>query len=155
MLANELETLFDSILQGMGYELLLVEIKGSGADSLLRVYIDSPNGIGLEDCEAVSHELSAALDVADVMAEAYRLEVSSPGLDRPLVKAHHFERFTGYEAKLQMRLPVEGRKRFRGEIIGVQEDMLHLKVDGSEVALPIENIDRARLVPDYDALENR
>lgn len=152
MLVNELETLFDPILEGMGYELLLVEIKGAGTDCLLRVYIDSPNGIGLEDCEAVSHELSAALDVADVMAEAYRLEVSSPGLDRPLVKAAHFERFAGYETKLQTRLPVEGRKRFRGEIIKVQDELLHLKVDGSEVSLSIDNIDRARLVPDFGDL---
>ena len=150
MLLNKLEALFEPILEGMGYELLLTEIKGAGTDCLVRVFIDSPNGIGLEDCEAVSRELSAAMDVADLITEAYRLEVSSPGMDRPLVKAAHFERFVGSEAKLQTRLPVEGRRRFRGEILGVQDEILQLKVDGSEVSLPLESIDKARLVPVFD-----
>ncbi len=150
MLETQLETMFDPILADLGYELLLVEIRGGGQETLLRVYIDGPNGIGLEDCEAASRDMSAALDVADLMPEAYTLEVSSPGLDRPLAKLRHFEQFAGQEARVQTRLPVEGRKRFRGKILGLRDEAVCMEVDGKEVVLPFEKIDKARLVPVFD-----
>lgn len=149
MLSTQLESIFEPILADLGYELLLVEIKGGGQDCLLRVYIDGPNGIGLGDCEAASREMSAALDVADVIAEAYTLEVSSPGLDRPLAKLKHFEQFAGQVARVQMRLPVEGRRRFRGVITAVEGETVCLKVDGNAVVLPFEMIEKARLVPEF------
>ncbi len=152
MLSTQLESIFEPILADLGYELLLVEIKGGGEDCLLRVYIDGPNGIGLGDCEAASREMSAAMDVADVIAEAYTLEVSSPGLDRPLTKRVHFEQFTGQTVRIQMRQAVDGRRRFRGVITGLDNDNVCLEVDGAAVALPFELIEKARLVPDFNSI---
>ena len=129
----------------MGYE--LVDLQVSNRGRLLRLFIDKPGGIGLEDCAAVSRQLSRVLEVEGV--EYDRLEVSSPGLDRPLRKAQDFARFAGQKAEVRMRTAdASGRRRFVGVLRGENEGRVSLELDGQTVALAIEDIDRARLVPE-------
>ena len=129
----------------MGYE--LVDLQVSNRGGLLRLFIDKPGGIGLEDCAAVSRQLTRVLEVEGV--EYDRLEVSSPGLDRPLRKAQDFARFAGQRADVRMRTAdASGRRRFVGVLRGENEGRVSLELDGQTVALAIEDIDRARLVPE-------
>ena len=129
----------------MGYD--LVDLQVSNRGGLLRLFIDKPGGIGLEDCAAVSRQLSRVLEVEGV--EYDRLEVSSPGLDRPLRKAQDFARFAGQKADVRMRTAdASGRRRFVGVLRGENEGRVSLELDGQTVALAIEDIDRARLVPE-------
>ncbi len=134
----------------MGYELVGVEHRPQGGGSeLLRVYIDKPAGIGLEDCTAVSHQLSGVLDVEDPIAGEYALEVSSPGLDRPLFDLAHFEHFAGSQAKVKLNRALDGRRNFRGQLVGVEGDDVLMLVDGETYRLPFGQIDSARLVPEF------
>lgn len=129
----------------MGYE--LVDLQVSNRGGLLRLFIDKPGGIGLEDCAAVSRQLCRVLEVEGV--EYDRLEVSSPGLDRPLRKAQDFARFAGQKAEVRMRKPdASGRRRFVGVLRGENGGRVSLELEGQTLALAIEEIDRARLVPD-------
>jgi ribosome maturation factor RimP len=129
----------------MGYE--LVDLQVSNRGGLLRLFIDKPGGIGLEDCAAVSRQLTRVLEVEGV--EYDRLEVSSPGLDRPLRKARDFARFAGQKADVRMRTAdASGRRRFVGVLRGENDGRVSLELDGQTVALAIEDIDRARLVPE-------
>jgi ribosome maturation factor RimP len=114
----------------------------------VRVFIDHPHGISLDDCEKVSLAVSALLDVEDPLPGQYNLEVSSPGLDRKLTKVEHFQRFTGEIVKVQMRFPIEGRKRFRGTLVSSNDENIVVEVDGEPHSLPMATIDTARLVPD-------
>lgn len=139
----ELQALIEPTLVGMGYELVALERVGRG---LLRVYIDSPNGIGVEDCAKVSNQLTRVFMVENV--DYSRLEVSSPGLDRPLVKRADFERFAGEMATIKLRLPTEaGRKKFVGRLAGLVDDMLNLETESGPMAIALADIDSARLVP--------
>ncbi len=147
MLTDRLNELLEPIVNDLGYELVYLELVGDGNDRILRLFIDHAEGIGLEDCEVVSREVSATMDVEDPISGNYRLEVSSPGLDRPLAKAEHFEQFAGQEVRVQMQFPIEGRRRFRGRILGVEAEVVRLDVDGVEVELTIAGMERARLVP--------
>ena len=151
MMQEQVQALLEPLVEKLGYELVCLELQGSGQNSLLRLYIDAPQGIGLEDCERVSREVSATMDVADPISGSYRLEVSSPGLDRPLAKPEHFRRFAGRQAKLQMRAPVEGRRRFAGRLLGLEQNEIVIEVDGSSFRLPLEQVEKARLVPEYAA----
>lgn len=151
MMQEQVQALLEPLVENLGYELVCLELQGSGQNSLLRLYIDAPQGIGLEDCERVSREVSATMDVADPISGSYRLEVSSPGLDRPLAKPEHFRRFAGRQAKLQMRAPVEGRRRFAGRLLGLEQNEIVIEVDGSSFRLPLEQVEKARLVPEYAA----
>lgn len=129
----------------MGYE--LVDLQVSNRGGLLRLFIDKPGGIGLEDCAAVSRQLCRVLEVEGV--EYDRLEVSSPGLDRPLRKAQDFARFAGQKAEVRMRKPdASGRRRFVGVLRGENGGRVSLELEGQTLALAIEEIDRARLVPE-------
>ncbi len=150
MMQERVQALLEPLVESLGYELVCLELHGAGNNSLLRLYIDSPDGIGLEDCERVSREVSAAMDVADPISSSYRLEVSSPGLDRPLAKPEHFRRYAGCQAKVQMRVPVNGRRRFAGKLAGLEQDEILIEVDGSSYRLPLGQVEKARLVPDYD-----
>ena len=139
------EELIAPVVTGMGYE--LVDLQVSNRGGLLRLFIDKPGGIGLEDCAAVSRQLIRVLEVEGV--EYDRLEVSSPGLDRPLRKAQDFARFAGQKADVRMRTPdASGRRRFVGVLRGENEGRVSLELEGQTVALAIEDIDRARLVPE-------
>lgn len=139
------EELIAPVVTGMGYE--LVDLQVSNRGGLLRLFIDKPGGIGLEDCAAVSRQLTRVLEVEGV--EYDRLEVSSPGLDRPLRKAQDFARFAGQKADVRMRTAdASGRRRFVGVLRGENEGRVSLELDGQTVALAIADIDRARLVPE-------
>ena len=150
MLQERVQALLEPLVESLGYELVCLELLGSGSNALLRLYIDGPQGIGLEDCERVSREVSATMDVANPISGSYRLEVSSPGLDRPLAKPEHFQRYAGRQAKVQMRMPIEGRRRFAGRLLGLEQDEIVIEVDGSSFRLPLEQVEKARLVPEYD-----
>jgi len=135
----------------MGYELVGVEYlsQGRSGGSVLRIYIDSPDGIVLDDCSRVSHQVSGILDVEDPIEENYSLEVSSPGLDRPLFGRRDFERFTGSLVSLKLRAKISGQRRFKGELQGIEEDDVLLAVDGEIFRLPLDQIDKAKLVPEF------
>ncbi len=139
--AMHLSHLIESTLVGMGYELVALERIGRG---LLRVYIDQPAGISLTDCERVSRQLSRVFEVENVDYD--RMEVSSPGLDRPLVKAADFDRFAGHKAKIQLSRPLGGRKRFNGVLVGMCEGQVVLQIDAGEVRIALDDIEKARLV---------
>jgi ribosome maturation factor RimP len=141
----DLQTLIEPTLAGMGYELVALERAGGG---LLRLYIDKPEGIVVEDCVQVSNQLTRMFMVENVDYE--RLEVSSPGMDRPLVKATDFIRFAGERALVKLHAPLDGRKKFTGILRGEADGILQLEVDAVIVAIPLADIDSARLSPDFD-----
>ncbi len=144
-----LQDLLEPAITALGCELVGIEYRPSGKHSLLRVYIDKPEGVTVDDCSAVSYQVSGLLDVEDPVPGNYTLEVSSPGLDRPLFQARDFERFAGQEVKVRMRFPVEGQRNFRGLLQGLQEQLVVIQEqDGKRVSLSLEQIEQARLVPD-------
>ena len=137
-------------IRSMGYELVGIEYQSGGkGGGLLRVYIDSEQGISADDCQMVSYQVSGVLDVEDPIPGHYTLEVSSPGLDRLLFKAEDFTRFAGQLVKLRMTFPVNGQRRFKGRLQGMRDGMVVIEQDGEEINLPYEQIDQARLVPEY------
>ena len=146
---NELTRLVRSAAEPMGYELVGVEYfqRGTGG-AVLRVYIDHEKGITLDDCSAVSHQLSGVLDVEDPIAGNYDLEVSSPGLDRPLFTVEHFERFRGQKARLKLATKIDDRRKLEGLIEGVRNETVLLNVDGETREVPLAMVDSARLVPE-------
>lgn len=136
------------VVSSLGYELVGVEYLMQGRGALLRVYIDSENGITLDDCTRVSHQVSGVLDVEDIIRGQYQLEVSSPGLDRPLFTEEHFVRFSGHKAKLKLTTPLHGQRKFRGILSGVEDSDLQLDVDGEVLSIPFNNIEKANLIPE-------
>jgi len=148
MTSDEIQRLLEPAIERLGYELTDLEVRLGGQGGLLRLTIDKPDGIDLDDCEKVSHAMSALLDVEDPVPGNYRLEVSSPGLDRKLTKVEHFQRFEGETLKVTMRLPIEGRRRFRGKLLSSNEENIVVEVDGESHSLPLTMIDTARLVPE-------
>ena len=148
MTAQELARILEPTVEGLGYEITDLEVKLGGKGGVVRIFIDHPDGIGLEDCEKVSMAVSALLDVEDPLPGQYNLEVSSPGLDRKLTKYEHFQRFEGETLKVSMRFPIEGRKRFRGTLVSSDDENIVLEVDGESYSLPMATIDTARLVPE-------
>ena len=147
MLRDELSRLLGPVVAGRGVELWELEYANRPGGGLLRLYIDSPQGITVEDCERVSRAVSSVLDESDPIPGEYTLEVSSPGLDRVLRTREHFARFEGEQVRVEMREPIAGRKRFVGQLLEVGEREITLSVDGANVSLPIDEIHRARLVP--------
>jgi len=140
----DLVKLVESTVIGLGYELVDFERSGRG---MVRVFIDKPDGISVEDCQAVSNQLTRLFMVENIDYD--RLEVSSPGLDRPLKKAADFVRFSGQKAQLKLRMPMDGRKNFAGIIGEVSDGILRLDVDGNPVSIELSNLDKARLVPTF------
>ncbi len=139
--------LLTASVEALGYELLGVEVSRGRGRSVVRLYIDGERGITLQDCERVSHQVSGVLDVEDPIEGRYQLEVSSPGADRPLFVPAHFERFKGHEVWVRMRVPLDGRRNFRGTLKGMREQDVTLDEAGTEWHLPLEQIGIARLVP--------
>jgi ribosome maturation factor RimP len=141
--------LAEHIAASMGMEVVLVEIKGEGNRSVVRTYIDQPGGISLDDCERFSRRFSVSLDVEDWIPFSYVLEVSSPGVNRPLVKEADFQRFRGKNAKVRTRVPFEGQRNFKGKIVGVTEGRLELDVaPGKQIGIALTDIEKASLVAD-------
>lgn len=156
--ADEIAVLLAPTIASMGLELLGIEYLPASGSALLRLYIDVPpaeaatRNVGIEECEAVSREISAQLDVADPISANYTLEVSSPGIDRPLFGVAQFARFIGATAKVTLKLPQDGRRRLQGEILRVEGQQILLAVDAQELAVDAANVDKAKLVPDWVAL---
>ena len=136
--------IIETTVTGLGYELVDVERSGRG---MLRVFIDKPEGISVDDCQMVSHQLTRLFLVENIDYD--RLEVSSPGLDRALKKEADFVRFAGEQAQLNLRMPVSGRKNFVGTIGALSDGVLQLVVDGAVVAIELSNLDKERLVPTF------
>lgn len=143
---ESLTALLEPVITAMGYELVGVEYQTGKRQGTVRVYIDADGGVGLDDCEAVSHQVSGVLDVEDPVQGAYVLEVSSPGLDRPIFKASDYDRFRGERIRLRLRELHDGRRRVRGLLGGLAGECVVInEVDGNELHVPLELIDKARL----------
>ena len=144
---RDLTELFEPVIEAMGYELVGVEYNAAGKHGTLRVYIDREQGVSLDDCAAISHQLSGILDVEEPISQAYDLEISSPGIDRPLFKLDDFERFSGQIAKIKLAVAQQGRKNFKGRLQGVVDsNRVSIEVDGEVFDLPYADIARANLV---------
>lgn len=156
--ADEIAALLAPTVASMGLELLGIDYLPAPGGAVLRLYIDVPQleaetrNVGIEDCEAVSREVSAQLDVEDPISGNYTLEVSSPGVDRPLFGAAQFARFIGETAKVTLKLPQDGRRRLQGQILSVDGQQIVFDVDGSAFAVDAANVEKAKLVPDWVAL---
>ena len=156
--ATQISTLLAPTVESLGLQLLGIEYLPAPGGSLVRLYIDVPQAesddrvVTIEDCEAVSREVSAQLDVEDPISGNYTLEVSSPGVDRPLFDAAQFARFTGERAKVGLKLPQDGRRRLTGTIVSVDGGTIVFDIDGQPFEVSADNIDKARLVPDWAAL---
>ena len=148
-LREKLVGLVEPLLSGLGYELVDLECSGSRGSSLVRIFIDRAAGVGIEDCELISREVSALLDVHDPVPTAYRLEVSTPGFDRVLRTPAHFARFQGAQLEVELAAPRDGRRRYTGRLLQSDASGLELAVDGAQVALAYPEVFRARLVPEW------
>lgn len=138
--------LIEPTVTAFGLQLWGIEHIQQGKYSLLRIYIEREEGFTIEDCEQVSRQVSAILDVEEPISGEYTLEVSSPGLDRPLFTAQQFELFTGSEVSVRMRTPVDGRRKFKGLITGVNKNTIAIQVDGSGFDLEHGDIEKANIV---------
>ena len=138
----DLNTRLEPVLAGLGYELVMLERAGRG---LMRIFIDKPDGITIDDCVAVSNHLTHLFTVENI--EYDRLEVSSPGLDRPLVKPQDYVRFAGEMVTLKLRVPPDNRRKLVGQLVGLEGDTIRLAVDGKDVSVDLRNVDSARLKP--------
>lgn len=147
---EQLQALLSPVVEALGYECWGVEFFSQGRHSLLRVYIDHENGILVDDCEKVSRQLSGVLDVEDPISVEYTLEVSSPGMDRPLFTLEQFSRYPGEQVKIKLRSPFEGRRNFQGILRGVEDQDIVLLVDDHEYLLPVDMIDRASIIPRFE-----
>lgn len=148
---QQLESMLAPVVEGLGYELWGIEFRTGGRQTLLRVFIDdAENGIGVDDCEKVSRQISGVMDVEDPIQAEYTLEVSSPGMDRPLFYLKQYEAYAGHQAQIKLRMAFDGRRKFRGLIKGVEGSDVVLVVDDHEYLLPFESIDRANIVPVFE-----
>lgn len=147
---RDLTELFEPVIESMGYELVGVEFNATANHGTLRVYIDREAGVDIDDCAAISHQLSGILDVEEPIKQAYDLEISSPGIDRPLFKLTDFERFAGKTAKIKLAVAQLGRKNFKGQLKGVVDSKLvTIEVDGEQFDLPYADIAKANLVGEF------
>lgn len=145
-ISDQIELLVEAPIESLGYELVGVEYIKNGVNTVLRLYIDAEQGIGIEDCERVSHQVSGILEVEDPISSAYALEVSSPGFDRPLFKERDFVRFIDSEVKISMKLPIQGRRNFKGVLHGFSDGDILVEVDGEIYELPLTKLAKAKLV---------
>lgn len=152
MSSAKLTTLLQPLIEDLGYEFVGLEQSSNPKNPVVVIYIDHDEGIAIEDCEKVSREVAALLDVEDPIPGRYSLEVSSPGLDRPLFTPEHYARFRGERAAITVFAPIEGRRKFKGAILDSGEHTVKIDQDGTEVELEYVNIVKGRLVPDYDAI---
>ena len=147
-----LNELLQPLVEDLGYEFVGIEYNSNPKNSVLRIYIDKEDGVDIKDCEAVSRETAALLDVKDPIRSQYNLEVSSPGLARPLFTLAHYSEFSGEQAQINLFAPQDGRRKFNGPILGVGESTVSIEQDGTEVAVEFDNIAKAKLIPDYEKI---
>lgn len=143
---QQVQELIEPAVLALGYELWGVQLISQGRHSTLRIYIDSPEGILVEDCAKVSHQVSGILDVEDPIKPQYTLEVSSPGIDRPLFTLEHYKRYIGEEVTVRLRVPFDGRRKFAGLLTAVESDDIVIRVEDEEFLLPFDAIDKANIV---------
>lgn len=147
---HKLTEMLRPAVEEVGKELLGVEFVSAGKHSILRIFIDHENGINVDDCAEVSRQVSAILDVEDPISTEYSLEVSSPGLDRPLFDLPHFEAVIGETINVKISMPLNGRRKFKGKLVSIENDTLIVNVDGEDYELIFSNIDKANLVPNFE-----
>lgn len=146
---QRLEQIIEPAVAALGYELVGCRLYLQGGHNLLRIYVDGPSGIRLEDCVKISRQISALLDVEDPINARYDLEVSSPGIERPLFKAEHYRQFIGRVANVTLRRPEGDRRRYRGVIHAVTGEEITLKIDETLMVFALDNIEKANLVADF------
>jgi ribosome maturation factor RimP len=146
--AAKIEEMIGPSLSAMGYSIVRVAFSGGRTRPTLQIMAERNDNAGMtvEDCETISHTVSALLDVADPIDSAYQLEISSPGIDRPLTRRADYDRFAGFEAKIEMLRPIDGRRRFQGKLLGVEGDDAKLLVGADTLLLPLDAVARAKLV---------
>lgn len=152
---ERIEALIEPPVTAMGYELVGVEYAPLGHGGVLRVYIDKPGGVTLDDCERVSHQVSGVLDVEDPIHSRYDLEVSSPGVERPLFRAQHYTRFAGSRVRIRTFAPIEGQRNFSGVLQGMSGDEVLLEQDGRTVHMALSNIAKAHLAPELKSAKKQ
>ena len=145
---EKLMTLLEPSVNALGYELVELEYHPGRGRAVVRIFIDRDGGVGLDDCERVSEQVSGLLDVEDPIPGQYVLEVSSPGVDRVLRKREHFEAFTGHRVRVRTRTLRAGRRQYTGQLLELDREEIVLEVDGEAVRLPLADIEKARLAPD-------
>lgn len=145
----QLENMIEDAVAATGFELWGVELVRAGKHSILRVFIDSQDGVNVDDCALVSRQVGAILDVEDPITGEYNLEVSSPGMDRILFKETQYQASIGATLNVKTRMPVDGRRKFKGTLSGVENSAIVLEVDKDEYIIPIKNIDKAQVVPQF------
>lgn len=148
-LEDKIEQMVKPVIEDMGCEFWGCEYLPVSGHATLRIYIDKPEGVTVDDCADVSHEVSGILDVEDPIHGAYNLEISSPGMDRPLMNPAHFERYKGEIIAVRTLDPIMGRRKFKGPLINITADGIEMEVDGEVYAIPFEEIDKANLVPQF------
>ncbi|WP_286232892.1 ribosome maturation factor RimP [Thalassotalea sediminis] len=147
---DKLTEMLRPAVEAVGKELLGVEFVSAGKHSVLRVFIDHENGINVDDCAEVSHSVGAILDVEDPISTEYSLEVSSPGLDRPLFSLAHYQEIIGETINIKLSMPLNGRRKFKGVLETIENDTLVVVVDGESYEIIFSNIDKGNLVPKFD-----
>ncbi|WP_167469009.1 ribosome maturation factor RimP [Pseudomonas reidholzensis] len=147
---EQLQALLAPVVEGLGYQCWGIEFISQGKHSVLRIYIDKEDGVLVDDCAKVSHQCSSVLDVEDPISAEYTLEVSSPGMDRPLFTLEQFALHAGEQVKIKLRSPFEGRRNFQGLLRGVEDQDVIVQVDDQEFLLPIDSIDKANIIPSFD-----
>jgi ribosome maturation factor RimP len=149
-LARQVESLIREFVEGQGFELVHVEYLRTGASSLLRVYVDKPGGVTVDDCAWVSRQIGVILDVEDLISDEYLLEVSSPGVERPLFREEDFERCTGEKIRLKTVRQIENRRNFKGRLLELVDGVLKLDCQGQVFAIPLKDVKKANLVYQFD-----
>ena len=145
-----LHALIEPVVAAMGFELWGIDHLSQGKNSRLVIYIERESGVSVEDCADISRQVSAVMDVEDPIPGEYRLEVSSPGMARPLYSLDQFTRFQGHHVALKLRTAFDGRRKYQGLLVGVEGDEVLIQLDGEEYCFPIESIDSAHIVPQFD-----
>ncbi|GLT18492.1 ribosome maturation factor RimP [Vibrio zhanjiangensis] len=148
-LERQLTEMLEAPVVALGYELVGLEFIRAGEHSTLRIFIDHENGITVDDCAEVSRQVSAVMDVEDPITVAYNLEVSSPGLERPLFKAEHYEQFIGHEVSIVLKMAVGNRRKWKGIIQSVDGETVAVNIDGNEEEFALSNISKANLIPKF------
>ncbi|WP_026843415.1 ribosome maturation factor RimP [Brumicola pallidula] len=149
-LERKLTEMLIAPVEALGFELVGVEFVRAGKHSILRVFIDHEDGIDVDNCADASHQISAVLDVEDIITAEYNLEVSSPGMDRPLFNSAHYALVVGETITVKLSIPQDGRRNFKGLLLKCENDTILVKVDNDEFSLAIANIEKGNLVPNFD-----
>ena len=149
-LEDKLTEMLNPGVEALGFELVGVEFVRAGKHSILRVFIDHENGISVDNCADVSHQVSAILDVEDPISTEYNLEVSSPGMDRPLFNEKHYKASVGEVVQVRLSMPMDDRRNFKGEVLSCEDGMISIEVDGQQFQLAVANIEKGNVVPTFD-----